>query len=68
MTHAPIRFLDRSTPPHIATLVLLTGLGALAMNVFLPSLPKMAEWYAAPYALMQLTVAGFLATNAVMQI
>jgi len=68
MSHAPIRFLDRTSPPHIATLVLLTGLAALAMNIFLPSLPKMAEWYGAPYALIQLTVAGFLATNAIMQI
>ena len=46
----PVRFLDQSTPPHIATLILLAGLSALAMNIFLPSLPGMTahakEWAA----------------------
>ena len=60
--------IARRSPPHIATLVLMTGLGAMAMNIFLPSLPRMAESFEAPYALIQLTVAGFLATNAVMQV
>ncbi|WP_375691057.1 multidrug effflux MFS transporter [Pseudooceanicola sp. LIPI14-2-Ac024] len=68
MTTTAPRFLDRTTPPHIATLVVLPGLGALAMNIFLPSLPKMAEWFDAPYALMQFTVAGFLITNALLQV
>ncbi|MGR3323152.1 MAG: multidrug effflux MFS transporter [Pseudooceanicola sp.] len=68
MDMTPVRFLDRASPPHIVTLVMLPGMGALAMNIFLPSLPKMAEWFDAPYALMQLTVALFLATNAVMQL
>ncbi len=36
-------FLDRRTPPHIATLVLLSGLSALSMNIFLPSLPAFRE-------------------------
>ena len=36
------RFLDRRTAPHIATLILLAGLSALTMNIFLPSLPGMA--------------------------
>ena len=33
------RLLDRTTPPHITTLILLAGLSALSMNIFLPSLP-----------------------------
>lgn len=32
-------YLDRTTPPHLSTLILLAGLSALAMNIFLPSLP-----------------------------
>ena len=36
------RFLDRTTPPKIVTLILLAGLSALTMNIFLPSLPGMA--------------------------
>ena len=36
------RFLDNRTPPHIFTLILMAGVGALSLNVFLPSLPSMA--------------------------
>ncbi|MFN4130012.1 MAG: MFS transporter, partial [Paracoccaceae bacterium] len=61
-------FLDRRTPPHIATLILLTGVSALTMNIFLPSLPGMAAWFGVPYALMQLSVALYLALSAVLQI
>lgn len=61
-------FLDRRTPPHIATLILLAGLSALTMNIFLPSLPGMAAWFGVPYALMQLSVALYLALSAVLQI
>lgn len=62
------RFLDRRTPPHIATLILMAGLSALTMNIFLPSLPGMAAWFDAPYALMQLSVALYLALSAVLQV
>ena len=61
-------FLDRRTPPHIATLILLAGVSALTMNIFLPSLPGMAEWFAVPYATMQLSVALYLALSAVLQV
>lgn len=67
-TRTPAKFLDRSTPPHIATLILMAGVSALAMNIFLPSLPGMAEYFDAPYRLMQLSVALYLAVNAVLQI
>lgn len=62
------KFLDRRTPPHISTLILLAGLSALTMNIFLPSLPGMAAWFGVPYALMQLSVALYLALSAVLQI
>ncbi|RVT86999.1 Bcr/CflA family efflux MFS transporter [Rhodobacteraceae bacterium CCMM004] len=63
-----VRFLDRGTPPHIATLILLTSVGALSMNVFLPSLPHMAEHFQTDYRVMQLSVALYLAVNAALQI
>jgi DHA1 family bicyclomycin/chloramphenicol resistance-like MFS transporter len=63
-----VRFLDRSTPPHIVTLILLAGLAALVMNIFLPSLPNMTAHFNTEYRLMQLSVAGYLAVNAVLQI
>jgi MFS transporter, DHA1 family, multidrug resistance protein len=64
----PVRFLDRATPPHIFTLIVLTGLGALSMNIFLPSLPAMTEYFETDYRLMQLSVALYLGVNAVLQV
>ena len=66
-TPAP-RFLDRTTPPHVATLILISGLSALAMNIFLPSLPAMAAHFKTDYSVMQLSVAVYLGFNAVLQI
>ncbi len=63
-----VRFLDRRTPPHIATLVAVTGLSALTMNVFLPSLPAMTDWFQTDYRLMQLSVSLYLGVSAGLQI
>ncbi|SLN64567.1 Bicyclomycin resistance protein [Roseovarius litorisediminis] len=63
-----VRFLDRTTPPHIATLILLAGIAALAMNIFLPSLPGMAKEFGTDYRVMQLSVAVYLTVNAVLQL
>lgn len=69
MTTRPhIRFLDRTTPPHIATLILLTGLSALTINVFLPSLPNMTAYFRTDYWVMQLSVSLYLLVNAILQI
>ena len=68
MNHAPPRFLDRTTPPKIVTLVLLAGLAALTMNIFLPSLPGMAQYFGVPYGVMQQSVALYLALSAALQI
>lgn len=62
------RLLDRTTPPHIATLILVTGLAALSLNVFLPSLPAIAAHFGVPYPAAQLTVTGYLAMTAAIQI
>lgn len=62
------RFLDRTAPPHIMTLVLLAGMSALVMNIFVPSLKIMADWYEADYATMQLAVSLYLGVNAVLQL
>jgi DHA1 family bicyclomycin/chloramphenicol resistance-like MFS transporter len=63
-----VRFLDPTTPPHIATLVLAAGLAAMSMNIFLPSLSTMAEHFGTSYAVMQFAVSGYLAGTAVIQI
>jgi MFS transporter, DHA1 family, multidrug resistance protein len=69
MTALPApRFLDRATPPHIATLILMAGLAALSLNVFLPSLPSMAAHFGVDYPAMQLSVPLYLVATAVIQI
>ena len=62
------RFLDRTTPPKIVTLILLAGLSALTMNIFLPSLPGMAAYFGVPYGVMQQSVALYLALSAALQV
>ena len=69
MTNKPVvRFLDRTTPPHILTLVLMAGLGAMNMSAFLPALPHMTEYFDTRYDVMQLSVSAYLATTAVLQL
>ena len=69
MTDLPApRFLDRATPPKIITLVLLAGLSALTMNIFLPSLPGMASYFGVSYGVMQQSVALYLLLSAALQI
>ncbi|WP_298843358.1 multidrug effflux MFS transporter [uncultured Roseobacter sp.] len=63
-----IRFLDRTTPPHITTLILLAGMSAIVMNMFLPSLPKMTEHFQTDYGVMQLSVALYLGVSGVLQV
>lgn len=67
-TTSAVRFLDRTTPPHIATLVLLAGIAAMNMSVFLPSLPAMAAHFQADYSVMQLAVSGYLGVTAALQL
>ncbi|MDH0613388.1 MULTISPECIES: multidrug effflux MFS transporter [unclassified Agrobacterium] len=62
------RFLDRTTPPHIITLVVIAGVAALCMNVFLPSLAAMAVYFETDYAVMQFAVSGYLAATACLQL
>ncbi|MFB2553633.1 multidrug effflux MFS transporter [Ensifer soli] len=62
------RFLDRTTPPHIVTLVLIAGLSALNMNIFLPALPAMARGFDTSYATIQLTLSGYLTGTAILQL
>ena len=59
--------MSRITPPHILTLVLLGALSSIPMNIYLPSLPAMAEYFDTSYAVMQLTLTGYLALTAVAQ-
>ncbi len=69
MTERPIvRFLDRTTPPHVFTLVLIAGIGALNMSAFLPSLPHMTAYFDTRYDVIQLSISLYLAITAVLQL
>jgi MFS transporter, DHA1 family, multidrug resistance protein len=61
-------WLDRRTPPHVVTLVLLAGVSALNMNMFLPSLPRMAADLDTDYAVVQLAVSAYLGLTAALQL
>lgn len=50
------------------TLVALSGMGALSMNIFLPSLPGMARDFDVDYAIMQLSVSAYIGASAVIQL
>ncbi len=60
--------LSRETPPTIFTLVILAGIGALNMNMLLPSLPSLASHFDAEYGVVALAVSAYLAVTAVIQL
>ncbi|WP_348644449.1 multidrug effflux MFS transporter [Rhizobium sp. AQ_MP] len=62
------RFLDRTTAPHIVSLVAIAGLSALTMNIFLPALPAMASDLRVDYDRVQVLVSGYIAMTAVVQL
>jgi len=56
------------TPPSMATLILLTAMGILSLNMFAPSLTHIAEDFGADYGLVSLSIGGYLAITAVLQL
>lgn len=57
-----------TTPPHLFTLVLLTGVSILTLNMFLPSLPQMADDFGVSYGLIAMSIGAYLGMTAVLQI
>lgn len=53
-----------TTPPSIATLIFLTAISVMSLNMFLPSLAAIAREFDANYALMNLSIAGYLLITA----
>lgn len=68
MTPPRKTFLNRQHPPHIATLIVMAGIPALNMSIFLPSLNQMAQDFDTSYAIMQLSVSAYLAVTALVQV
>ncbi|GEM_PF-5109856 len=45
-------------PPRLATLIALSALSTLSLNLFLPSLAAIGDEFATDYALVKLSIAG----------
>ncbi|MEP1328819.1 multidrug effflux MFS transporter [Pseudophaeobacter sp.] len=54
--------------PHLVTLIFSTALAVLSLNMFLPSLPRIAEDFDTSYGVVNLSLAGYLAISAVLQL
>ena len=57
-----------TTPPSLITLICATALAILSLNMFLPSLARMGEDFQVDYAVINLSVAGYLAVSAGLQL
>lgn len=57
-----------TTPPSKLTLILLTGLSILSLNMFLPSLGSIARDLSSDFAVVSIAVAGYLALSAVVHL
>lgn len=62
------RFLHQNTPPSIGTMVALVAVASIPLNIFLPSLPAMANYFETPYSMMQFAVTGFLVLTGLLQL
>jgi hypothetical protein len=60
--------LAATTPPRLATLILVCALTVVSLNMFLPSLSNIAAEFGADYGLVNLSIAGYAATTAVLQV
>ena len=54
--------------PHLATLMIASGLSVLSLNMFLPSLPQIARDFDVSFATASWSVSGYLALTAVLQL
>ncbi len=54
--------------PRFMTLIVLSGLSVLSLNMFLPSLSNIATDFAAPYVLVNLAIAGYAGATVALQL
>ena len=57
-----------SSKPRLSTLILLSALAILPINIFLPSLPGMATEFDVAYGLMGLSLAAYAGVSACLQL
>ena len=68
VTKLRAEFLNINTPPSYIYLIVLSGLGALSLSIFLSSILEMSVFLIKSYALMQLSISLYLITTAFFQI
>ncbi|MCC1493434.1 Bcr/CflA family efflux MFS transporter [Cognatishimia sp. F0-27] len=56
------------TPPHLVTLILLTALTVISLNMFLPALPAMRAAFGVSEAVMGIAISGYMVCAAVLQL
>ena len=61
-----LRFSAARSAPKRATLILLTAVSVLTLNLFLPSLPSMAAEFEVSYGAISLAIAGYLFLSAIL--
>ncbi len=59
---------NSTSAPKITTIILLAGLSLLSLNMFLPSLPLMADDFGVDYGLISFSISGYLAVTAILQL
>ncbi len=64
MSTLPI--MPARTPPSRATLILITAVSVLTLNLFLPSLPSMSADFNVSYGAMSIAIAGYLFLSAIL--
>ena len=68
MTRDPASAALPASAPHFLTLVAMTALATLSLNMILPSLPAIAAEMEASYGTVNLMIGGYLAMTALVQI
>lgn len=58
----------QKSPPRLLTLIMLTGLSVLSLNMFLPALAQMAESFGVSYGLISVSVGGYMFISAFLQL
>lgn len=66
--HEPLKPSRPRTPPHLNTLILLTAMSVLSLNMFLPSMATIAAEFEVDYAVANLSLGGFLAITVILQV
>ena len=61
-------FAPATSPPRLSTLILMTALSVLTLNMYLPSLANIATDLNTSYAMASLSISGYLAITAALQL